>query len=74
MISKLRPTEFKVRSLTTIATPHQGLKPAEGSSWQHWLIGTTGSVIADHFMEHVNHNGVSKLQFYGPYAGIVDLA
>jgi hypothetical protein len=25
-------------------------------------------------MERVNHNGVSKLQFYGLYTGIVDLA
>lgn len=26
MISKLRPTEFKIQSLTTIATPHRGLE------------------------------------------------
>jgi triacylglycerol esterase/lipase EstA (alpha/beta hydrolase family) len=42
MISQLKPTDFKILSLTTIATPHRG------SAFADYMFETIGRMTAAH--------------------------
>lgn len=49
MLSHLKPKEFKVLSLTTIATPHRGWWPPSRPT----LADSLGSAVADYIFEQI---------------------
>jgi len=67
MISKLKPTDFKVLSLTTVATPHHGtyghivahdvsLAHFIGSSFADHMFSTIGRLLSAPSLERHSHS------------------